>query len=133
MNWEKVPDTVFGSKRYTACPTLHYLDGLYYMMYLERRSPRWVFETYITRSRNLNDWETSAANPVLQANGLDEGINASDPELIEFEGNTYIYYAVGDQRTWMNIKRARYPGSLKQFFNFWYQQPGIPDPGGGFN
>ena len=27
-----------------------------------------------------------------------------------------LYYAVGDQRTWMNIKRAIYPGTLREFF-----------------
>jgi hypothetical protein len=128
-NWDKIPMAVFGTNRYTACPTLHYDKGWYYMLYLERRAPRWVFETYITRSKDLVNWETSSANPVLRTEDMDEGINASDPELIEFDGSTYIYYAVGDQRTWMNIKRARYPGTLTQFFESWYTQPGIPDVG----
>ena len=128
-NWDKIPMAVFGTNRYTACPTLHYDKGWYYMLYLERRAPRWVFETFITRSKDLVSWETSSANPVLRAEDLDEGINASDPEIIEFEDNTYIYYAVGDQRTWMNVKRVRFPGTLSQFLESWYRQPGIPDVG----
>jgi len=64
---------------------------------------------------------------VLRADDLDEGINASDPELVEFGGKTYVYFAVGDQLTWMNIKRATYPGSLGDFLQSWYRQPGIPD------
>ncbi len=128
--WEKVPTAVFGTNRYTACPTLHFDKGWHYMLYLERRAPRWVFETYITRSKDLISWETSAANPVLSATGLDEGINASDPEIIEFDGSTYVFYAVGDQRTWMNVKRARYTGNISEFFESWYKQPGIPDVGG---
>jgi len=129
LNWEKIPDALFGTNRYTACPSLHYQHGWYYMLYLEQRKPRWLFETYITRSKDLKQWFTSPANPVLQAQDLDEGINASDPEVIEYKNNTYIYFAVGDQRTWMNVKRARFPGAISQFFKAWYKQPGIPDPG----
>ena len=128
-NWKKLPDSIIGTNRYTACPTIRYANGWYYVLYLERRTPRWVFETYITRSNDLLSWETSSANPVLWSEDMDEGINASDSELIEFNGNTYIYYAVGDQLTWMNIKRARYPGTLAQFLESWFTQPGIPDAG----
>ena len=99
------------------------------MLYLEARSPRHCFETYITRSRDLRRWFTSPANPVLRADGLDEGINASDPELIELDGKAYVYYSVGDQLTWMNIKRAAYPGPLADFFRHWYPDDGIEDAG----
>ena len=88
-----------------------------------------VFETYITRSRDLRRWELSAANPVLRAEGLDEGINASDPDIVEFEGRTLLYFAVGDQLTWMNIKRVVYPGPLAEFLKSWFAMPGIPDWG----
>ena len=27
-----------------------------------------------------------------------------------------LYYAVGDQRTWMNIKQVIYPEALREFF-----------------
>jgi hypothetical protein len=60
---------------------------------------------------------------------IDDGINTSDPEVVEVEGKTYVYYAVGDQLTWMNIKRGVYPGPLQQFFERWYDQPGIKDHG----
>jgi hypothetical protein len=53
---------------------------------------------------------------MLTPDGIDEGINASDLDVIEHDGSTYIYYAVGDQRTWMNVKRANYPGPLREFF-----------------
>ncbi|PIW20583.1 MAG: hypothetical protein COW34_01520, partial [Armatimonadetes bacterium CG17_big_fil_post_rev_8_21_14_2_50_66_6] len=82
------------------CPCLRYANGYYYVLYLERRSPRHFFETYVTRSKDLRHWELSAANPVLTPADLDEGVNASDPEVIEFQGKTYVYYAVGDQLTW---------------------------------
>ena len=128
-NWTKLPESTFGTNRYTACPCLRYAGGYYYVLYLEHRTPRWFFETYITRSKDLRHWELSAANPVLTPDDLDEGINASDPELVEFEGKTYVYYAVGDQLTWMNTKRVTYPGSLRRFLESWFKTPGIPDWG----
>ena len=128
-NWTKLPDAVFGTNRYTACPCVRYVNGYYYVLYLEHRRPRHYFETYISRSKDLRRWELSSANPVLRPTGIDEGINASDPEVVEYRGKTYVYYAVGDQLTWMNIKRGVFPGTLQQFCEQWYEQPGIEDCG----
>ncbi len=127
--WTKIPAATFGTNRYTACPCIRFAGDYYYVLYLERRAPRWVFETYITRSRDLRHWMLSTANPVLRATGLDEGINASDPEVVEFNNKTHMYYAVGDQRTWMNVKRAVYDGSLVDFLQSWYSSDGVPDRG----
>jgi len=129
VHWAKLPNSTFGTNRYTACPCIRYSRGYYYVLYLEQRTPRWCFETYITRSKDLVHWELSAANPVLRAEGLDEGSNASDPDLIEWQGQTLVYFAVGDQRTWMNLKRATYPGPLADFLASWFIVPGIPDRG----
>jgi hypothetical protein len=128
-HWTKTPEATFGTNRYTACPCIRYANGYYYVLYLEHRVPRHFFQTYITRSADLRHWELSAANPVLTADGLDEGINASDPEIVESGGKTYVYYAVGDQLTWMNIKRSVYDGTLRRFLESWFRSPGIPDPG----
>ncbi|MBD3180971.1 hypothetical protein GF312_01695 [Candidatus Poribacteria bacterium] len=128
-NWHKLPDAIFGTNRYTACPCIRYANGYYYVLYLEHRSPRHYFEIYITRSKDLKRWELSIANPVLRPMDLDEGINASDPEIVEFKGKTYVYYSVGDQLTWMNLKRCMYPGSMGSFFDSWYEQPGVEDSG----
>ncbi len=128
-NWSKLPGCLFGTDRYTACPCVRYSDGYYYVLYLEHRAPRHHFETYITRSRDLRSWELSAANPVLSPGALGEGVNASDPELVEVDGKTWVYFAVGDQLTWMNIERAPYDGSLERFLKSWYALPGIPDRG----
>ncbi len=66
---------------------------------------------------------------MLSPEGLDEGINASDPDLIAVDGKTWVYYAVGDQLSWMNIKRAAFDGTEADFYAHWYGQPGIPDAG----
>jgi hypothetical protein len=127
--WEKIPDAMFGINRYTACPCIRYADGWYYVLYLEHRTPRWFFETYITRSKDLLHWELSSANPVLRPEGLDEGINASDPDIVEYQGKTLLFFAVGDQLTWSDTKSVTYPGSMADFFRSWYAAPGIPDCG----
>ena len=118
-NWTKLPDAIFGADRYAACPCLRYAKGYYYLLYLEQRSPRWFFETYIARSKDLKSWQLSPANPVLSP-GLDDGINASDPDLIEFQGQTWLYYSVGDQRTWSKLKRAVYPGPMAKFLSSFF-------------
>ncbi len=127
--WFILPDAVFGTNRYTACPTIRYVDGFYYLLYLENRSPGHYYDTFIARSSNLKNWERSSANPVLTAHGLDEGINASDPDIIEWNGKTMLFYGVGDQYTWMNVKYNLYDKSMKDFFQSWFQSPGIPDVG----
>ena len=120
-SWTKVPGVVFGTDRYTACPCIRYVNGYYYLMYLEHRKPRWFFETFLARSKDLKTWQLSPANPMLTPDGIDEGINASDPDVIEFDGKTYIYYSVGDQRTWMNLKRTVYPGPIQELFEGYFR------------
>ncbi|MCP4644374.1 MAG: hypothetical protein GY851_28280 [bacterium] len=127
--WTKLSEATFGTNRYTACPCVRYVNGYYYVLYLERQSPLHVFETFVNRSKDLKTWELSSANPVLAPEGLDEGINASDPEVVEFGGRTHVYFAVGDQLSWMNIKRAEFKGTLQEFYERWYTQPGIRDWG----
>lgn len=115
VDWAKLPDAIFGPDRYAACPCIRHDGGWYYLLYLEHRTPRWFFETWIARSRDLKSWELSQANPVL-APGLADGVNASDPDLVEFEGRTLVYYSVGDQQTWSKLRRAVYPGPMSEFF-----------------
>jgi hypothetical protein len=129
MTWEKVDGAVFGTDRYAACPCIRYADGWYYQLYLEHREPRWYFETYISRSRDLLHWEQSPMNPVLTPDGLEDGVNASDPDIIEFDGKTYLYYNVGDQRTWGDVKRAIYDGPLDEFLASWFVDGCVPESG----
>src|SRR5207249_3406858 len=52
-SWSKLPDAIFGADRYAACPCIRYANGSYYLLYLEHRTPRWFFETYLARSKDL--------------------------------------------------------------------------------
>lgn len=118
--WTKLPNLVFGGDRYAACPCIRYANGYYYLLYLEHRAPRWCFETYVARSRDLENWELSRSNPVLVP-GANDGVNASDPDVCEWDGTTFVYYSVGDQLTWSKLKRARYPAPLAKFFEAWFK------------
>jgi hypothetical protein len=120
--WTKMPEALFGKDRYTACPCIRYVDGWYYVLYTEHRTPRWFFETFIARSKDLVDWTLSDRNPVLTP-GANGGINASDPDVAEFEGKTIVYYSVGDQHTWAKGKQAVFPGSAKEFFGGYFKIP----------
>ncbi len=130
-NRATLPGDLFGINRYTACPAIRFVGGYYYLLFLEHRQPRHYFETYIARSKDLELWELSAANQVLKPEGLDEGINASGPDIITWKGKTLLFYAVGDQLTWMNEKYNEYGMKEKDFFEWWFKTPGIPDKNSG--
>ena len=117
--WRRIPGVVYGEDRYTACPALRYLDGWFYMFYLEWLSPKWWFEMYLTRSKDLVHWEQSLKNPVLNPEGV-EHINSSDIDLVEFEGKVYTYYAYGDQKTWHGVTWAEFDGSLREFLQYYF-------------
>jgi len=122
LHWKKVPEALFGPDRYAACPCLRYVDGYYYILYLEHKTPAWRFETFLARSRDLSQWELSPNNPIL-APELGEDINTSDPDLIEFGGKVYLYYSIGDQRTYTKLKRAVFNGTLKEFLEWGFRAP----------
>ncbi len=124
LTWKRIPGAVYGTDRYTACPAIRYLDGTYYMMYTEYLKPRWWFETYMTRSTDLVNWDQSTTNPVLAPEGA-EGINTSDIDLVEYREESgaprvRIYYATGNQKTWGFVTWAEFEGTLEDFCTWYY-------------
>ena len=132
--WKLLPeDRVFTKERYSACPSIRFLDGLFYMTYLETKpGPR--YETHIVRSRDLIRWESTPLNPVLVASDEDKRIanpkltteqtrkvtgavdrNNSDMDFCEFRGRTVIYYSWGNQQGTEFLAEAAYDGSLASF------------------
>ena len=101
---------------YSACPVLRYVAPFYYVIYLHAAVPGhkgWI--SFLARSRDLGAWELSPFNPILEA-GSGEGVNNSDVDLFEFEGNTYLFYATGDQQTWGSVRLAMFAGPMREFF-----------------
>jgi hypothetical protein len=132
--WTLLPeDCVFTKERYSACPSIRFLDGRFYMTYLETLpGPR--YETYIVRSKDLIRWEPSPLNPVLVASEQDKVIanpkltaeqrrkiagavdrNNSDVDFCEFRGRTVITYSWGNQQGTEFLAEAVYDGPLASF------------------
>ncbi|MBX9655970.1 hypothetical protein K2Y11_20325 [bacterium] len=132
--WKLLPsDHVFSKDRYTACPTLKYVEGMYYMTYLEAM-PGPEYETYIVRSPDLIHWESSPKNPILRHTEEDKlianaslssdereritkakNVNNSDFDFCEFEGETVILYSWGDQQGTEHLAEARFEAPLNTF------------------
>jgi hypothetical protein len=116
--WTKLDGLVFAGVggEYSACPVLRYVTPFYYVIYLHSAVPGhkgWV--SFLARSKNLVDWELSPFNPILEASE-GEGVNNSDVDLFEYEGNTYLFYATGDQQTWGSVRTALFPGPIREFY-----------------
>src|SRR5205823_4855503 len=134
LTWKLLPtDRVYSKEKYTACPALRYLDGFFFMLYLEAR-PGPTYETHIIRSKDLKRWESSRLNPLLAFSEDDKriandkltreqrnviakakNINNSDVDLCEFQGKTIIYYSWGNQQGTEFLAEAVYDGTLARF------------------
>jgi len=116
--WEKIPGLAFTGVKYeySACPVIRYFKPYYYVIYLhDKVEGHKGYISYLTRSKNLIDWELTPFNPILEASE-GEGINNSDVDLIEYNGKTYLYYSTGDQETWGTVRIAMFDGPEKAFF-----------------
>jgi len=140
INWRLGPlDHIYSKDRYTACPALRFLNGYYYMIYLEAKpGPR--YEPHIIRSRDLIHWESSPYNPVMSPSEEDKkianpnlsdeqrrriyeavNINNSDVDLCEFRGETIIYYSWGNQQGTEFLAKAIHRGSMKDFLQGFFE------------
>src|SRR5262245_58045818 len=139
LTWKRLPlECVYSKEKYTACPALRYLDGYFYMVYLEAR-PGPAYESHIVRSRDLKRWESSRLNPVLAFSDEDRSIanpkltagqrkavaeardiNNSDVDLCEFKGKTVIYYSWGNQQGKEFLAEAVYEGTLASFLRSYF-------------
>jgi len=130
MRWRKLPGAVFGAERYAACPAIRFAGGYYYLLYLERPGPQWWFETWLARSPDLRAWELAPRNPVIAPDPeLDvhpdcpEAVkeqNASDPDLVEWQGKTRVYFTGGNQHWGGRLQYAEYDGPMQAFFESYY-------------
>lgn len=139
VRWELLPEpAVYTKEKYSACPTIRWHDGWFYMTYLNAIGG-YRFETNIVRSRDLETWEPSPLNPLLTFDDRDKTIasdrlsvsqiaevqealnrNNSDFDFIEFEGNVVMYYSWGDQAGNEYLAKAYFKGSLDAFFTSYF-------------
>jgi hypothetical protein len=139
LTWKLLPqECVYSKEKYTACPALRYLDGSFYMLYLETR-PGPTYETFLVRSKDFKRWESSRLNPVMAFSDQDKkianpkltddqrkaiaqakNINNSDVDLCEFKGKTIIYYSWGNQQGTEFLAEAVYEGMLANFLRSYF-------------
>lgn len=134
--WELLPveEYVYRKDRYSACPSIRYYDGYYYIIYLESAPfHRWL--PYIVRSRDLKEYDPGVTNPIFfpsdedkklypgavftpeQTHYIENAVNCnnSDVDLCEFEGKTYITYSWGNQYGKEFLAFASYDGTEREF------------------
>lgn len=132
-NWELTPsECVHRKDRYSACPAIRFLDGSYYVVYLE--AIKGGYAPYITRSKDLIHWEDSLFNPIMRWSDEDRKIanpnltdeqrkriatavncNNSDVDFCEFQGKTIIYYSWGNQQGIEHLAEAVHDGPVADF------------------
>lgn len=133
------PECNFTRDRYSAAPCLRWLDGWFYLFYLEAHEG---YETRVVRSRNLVNWEASPVNPVLRASNDDKqfanpqfspeqkarigaarNINNSDLDLCQWQGRLVLNYSWGNQQGTEFLAEGVYDGTLEQFLHGWFPAP----------
>jgi hypothetical protein len=133
-HWEKVAGLRFSdTEGQTACanPTVRYFAPYYYVIYgiwrwkgpglrYEYLLPETKYVTAIARSKNLARWEISPTRHPMLDPIPGEGINNTDADLFEYQGNTYVYYATGDQATWGTIRVAMFAGTMKELLESYF-------------
>lgn len=123
----------YSPERYTACPTIRYANGFYYLFVLEG-SYETRFCQHLVRSRDLKRWESSPYNPVLAHSDEDRlgaekfagaasavNINNSDIDLCGHDGKIFIYYSWGNQRGSEFLAEARAEGDLGKFLESYFE------------
>ena len=65
-------------------------------------------------SRSLAGLEESAQFTALSPR-IGQSSNNSDMDLIEFEGDTYIFWAESDQSSWAKVYKATFGDTNKEF------------------
>jgi hypothetical protein len=141
-NWRLTPkECVYTKDRYSACPSLRFVDGLFYMVYLEAY-PGPMYEPCIVRSKDLIKWEESRFKPIMKHSDEDRtvanknfseqeknrivtagNLNNSDLDFCQFKNKTVIYYSWGNQQGVEHLAKAEYDGSEMDFLKGFFPAP----------
>lgn len=111
LSWFQI-GTAFHPEIYAACPVIKFIDGYYYVFYLKKTGQPYKYYTWAERSTDLVNWQAQKSRFAVLSPEAGEGINASDMDLTELNGTTYIVYSAGDQSTWGHVKIAVYQGTI---------------------
>ncbi len=122
-HWTKLPKAIFGNDKYVGGPAMYFEGGRYYILYVNDLGGKW--DTRITRSRDLVQWEEAPSDrPFLSPDYTHETnpedypgvfeINASDAEMIEWQGHVLVWWNGGDQCSCGDHKLAEFAGTRRE-------------------
>jgi len=128
-SWSHIPGAIYGRDKYVGGPALYYEGGTYYTLFLHDLGGTW--ETRITRSRDLLNWEDAPegrpflpCNPkhVPQPNLFPDvrELSASDAELCEWRGKTLVYFYGGNQQGQGILQLAVFDGSPRELLEYYF-------------
>lgn len=119
INWEPI-GSVMMPEYYGAAPILRYVSPYYYVIYTSESDPaiHHSWNLNIARSSDLTNWQDSLTQVIAASNEPQN--NASDLDMVEFNGVTKIYYlntsqSMQESLIGAGLIKAEYAGSLAQF------------------
>lgn len=104
-----------------ACPTIRYVDGMYYIVGLDGSaglSNGGGHITHIARTVDFETYETSVQAVLTPDAG--EGSNASDLDFTDTDHGMVAVYMDGDQQNWAHLRVATYSGTVAQFLKSFF-------------
>lgn len=141
-SWSFMPyDVCFPKRRYAGGPFIRHHNGFYYVS-LVTELPNERYVTYLYRTADFRRWECGRYNPLVAYSQEDRQVsptaseisesfarevrtrficNASDLEMCDFEGKTYLSYVVGDQRGFYYICEAWYDGPMGELLENFFR------------
>lgn len=142
VQWDFLgPDRGYPKDRYIGGPYMRYHHGYYYLFGVTEL-PCQRYTNYLCRTKDFDTWEVGKYNPFLmpseedrlispRAADLDEPMlemirhgfisNNSDVDMCEWQGKTYINYAVGDQRGFYYMAEAEYDGPVGELLENFFE------------
>jgi len=131
IHWEKIPGAVYGRQKYVGGPAMEYMDGFYYVTYvncfINPETGERNYDTRIARSKDLIDWEDSSQSVLMPLYDYPDPerpelqqTNASDAEFLERDGKVICYWNGGNQVNLGGSYVSEYSGTLKQLFESFF-------------
>jgi alpha-L-fucosidase len=130
-NWNNhiIENANYGKQKYTGGPKVIYVDGWYYLLYLESLDTGW--ETHITRSQDLINWQDAPEDRPFLTFNMDHRnlplhppdvreINASDPGLTFYGGQVIVYFTGGTQQRGGDLQWAKFNGTIQELMESFF-------------
>lgn len=131
VHWKRIPEAIYGKNKYVGGPALYYEGGFYYTLYVHSCG-NGTYETRITRSPDLINWEDAPDDrPFITFNPTHRPdpeqypdvyeLNASDAELCFWKGRTIVYFCGGNQQGVSDLQMAEFDGTPRELLEHYFE------------